>query len=1029
MKLIRKVKLQISKQRYLLLYLQIFGWLLFQTGTSFGQTTKGTTVATENHSVSGKVTDSSKAPIPGVSVYLKGTTIGTITDADGVYSLKNAPANGTLTFSFVGMKNQELPISDRSVINVALEEESVDLQEVVAVGYGTQKKKDLTGSISRVSMGGKEMAAITDISGALQGSTPGLNATAGSNAGEAGSLSIRGKTSLSASDSPLIVVDGIIYNGSIADINVSDIETIDVLKDASSASVYGSRSANGVIAITTKRGSSEKPKINFNSYFGLQDLSNTDKTDVMNGDQYAVRLVDYYYQQSVYNWYKTNPTSADARPVRPDVTNRELVATYLRTEEEQNNYLNKKEVNWVDEVFRVAPVQNYNLSISGKSEKSNYYISTSYLDQQGILLNDKFKRLTFMSRFESKITDWLTIEFNPLFSHRDYSGLNVSADYALLASPLGNKIDGSGNYPVYIAGESYAYHPLGNMLVTDSQPRDNVNLVLKGKVNIPWIKGLKYEVNYSQSYLFSRGYRYIPTSVADGSKVDGSAEKNNSTEKKELVNNMLTYDKIFKNDHRLNITLLQSYEETNGEGTVASAIGFQNETLGYNAIELGTTQTVSSSGYKDNTISYMGRINYTYKDRYLLTATVRRDGYSGFGKNTKFGNFPSASLGWVASEENFLKEVKAINFLKLRASYGINGNQGIGRYASQSTMSSTSTVFDGGTSIGLYASTLGNADLGWEKTASLNAGLDIKILDNRISASVDAYKAKTTDVLVQQSLPTTTGYSNVWTNIGGIENRGIEASLTTENIRNSKLSWRSTFAFSIVRNKITKLYNNITEDLGNSWFVGHSINSIYGYKNIGVWQEADLFNKTIISGYYPGQFKIQDLNDDGAITADKDRKIIGSSDPNYRISLNNELAYKNFSLTIFLNSIQGGNGYYISSNNGSLVAGGTDYAYRLNRTAVRAYWRPDAPVNNAPAMYYNPKIDPGIYQSKSFIRLQDVTLAYTFDKKFLNAVKLDNLKLYVSGKNLYTWTKWSGWDPETNAPMIRSVIGGINISF
>lgn len=1027
MKLIRKVKLQISKQRYLLLYLQIFGWLVFQTGTAFGQTTKGT--ATETHSVSGKVTDTSKAPIPGVSVYLKGTTLGTITDADGGYLVKNVPANGTITFSFVGMKNQELPISGRSVINVALEEESVDLQEVVAVGYGTQKKKDLTGSISRVSMEGKEMSSITDISGALQGSTPGLNATAGSNAGEAGSLSIRGKTSLSASDSPLIVVDGIIFSGSITDINVSDIETIDVLKDASSASVYGSRSANGVIAITTKRGKSEKPKINFNSYFGIQDLSNTDKTKVMNGDQYAVRLVDYYYQQSLYTWYKTNPTSADARPVRPDVANRELVATYLRTAEEQENYLNKKEVNWVDEVFRVAPVQNYNLSISGKSEKSNYYISTSYLDQQGILLNDKFKRLTFMSRFESKITDWLTIEFNPLFSHRDYSGVSADADYALLASPLGNKVNDSGNYPVYIAGESYSYHPLGNLLVTDSQPRDNVNLVFKGKVNIPWVKGLKYEVNYSQSYLFSRGYRYIPTSVADGSKVDGSAEKGNSTEKKELINNMLTYDKIFKNDHRLNITLLQSYEETNGEGTVAKAIGFQNETLGYNAIELGTTQTVSSSGYKDNTISYMGRINYTFKDRYLLTATVRRDGYSGFGKNTKFGNFPSASLGWVASEENFLKEVKAINFLKLRASYGINGNQGIGRYASQSTMSSTSTVFNGGTAIGLYASTLGNADLGWEKTASLNAGLDVKVLDNRISASVDAYKAKTTDVLVQQSLPTTTGYSNVWTNIGGIENRGIEASLTTENIRNSKLSWRSTFAFSIVRNKITKLYNNITEDLGNSWFVGHSINSIYGYKNTGVWQEADLFNKTITSGYYPGQFKIQDLNDDGAITADKDRKIIGSKDPNYRISLNNELTYKNLSLTIFLNSIQGGNGYYIDSNNGSLVAGGTDYAYRLNRTAVRAYWRPDAPVNNAPGMYYNPKIDPGIYQSKSFIRLQDVTLAYTFDKKLLDSIKLDNLKLYVSGKNLYTWTKWSGWDPETNAPMIRSIIGGVNISF
>ncbi len=986
--------------------------------------------ATQQSTIKGVITDAvSGVPLPGVNIVIEGTTTGTVTDVDGKYSIDVPSPNSVLLYSFVGYNTERVEVNSRLSVDVALVPLIESLEEVVVVGYGTQKKKDLTGSVVRMDMDGKELTPTTDLTQVLQGYVPGLNATSGSSAGETGGLSIRGKTSLSASDYPLIVVDGIIFKGSTADLNVNDIQSVDVLKDASAAAVYGYRSANGVIAITTKKGTSEKPQFNFNTYYGFQNLANTERTKVMNAEQYAVRLVDYYYQQDLYDWYETNPINAGDRPVRPDITDKELVASYLRTAEEQENYLAGNEVDWLDEVFQVAPIQSYNLSVSGKTQKTNYYLSTSYTNQEGILLNDKFQRLTFFGRFENKINDWLSIEFDPTYSHRDYSGLSASAGYALQASPLGNMYDEDGNYPVYIAGESYNYHPLGNLLVDDSSPEDFFNLVLKGKVEVPWVRGLRYEINYSKSYTFDRYSRYYPTTVADGSKVDGLAEKENEEEKNWLLNNIITYDRTFADKHKLNLTYLFSRENLYGETSFMEGTGFENEMLGYNSMELAENQEFSTGAYEENTISYMGRINYSYDSRYLLTATIRRDGFSGFGKSKKFGNFPSLSLGWVLSEESFLGNTEWIDFLKLRVSYGINGNQGIGRYYSQSKMGSNSTVFDGATAIGIYSYSLGNSELGWEKTASFNTGIDYNLWDNRISGSIDVYKAETTDVLVERSIPRASGNSSVWTNIGGIENKGIEVSLSADIIRTSDFNWRTSLAYSMVRNKITKLYDDVTEDIGNSWFVGESINAIYGYKNMGVWQEEDLFNGTIIEDYYPGQFKIKDLNEDGEITAEDDREILGSTDANYRFSVNNSFSYKNISFSFFLNSIQGGNGYYMASNTGAVVAGGTDMAYRLNRTAIRDYWRPDNPVNNAPGMYYNPSINPGVYQDKSYIRLQDVTLAYTFSPDMLAKLKINGLKVYVTGKNLYTWTDWSGWDPETGSPMMRSVIGGVNISF
>ncbi|MCL6217679.1 SusC/RagA family TonB-linked outer membrane protein [Zunongwangia pacifica] len=978
--------------------------------------------------IRGTVKDKEGLPLAGVTVQEKNTNNGTVTDFDGKFDLKLNNPQSLIVFSSIGFLNLEMQANLNEPMDVVLTENIDQLQEVVVVGYGTQKKKDLTGAIAHLTLDGKENAPNPNLITALQGIAPGLNATGGSSAGSSGSLSIRGKTSLSASDSPLIVLDGIIYNGSISDLNVNDIAAIDVLKDASAAAVFGSRSANGVIVITTKRGKSDKPVFNFNTYVGVQDLLPTDRTQIMNGEEYAVRLVDYYYQQDLYDWYDSNPTDPSGRPARPDVTNRELVSTYLRTEEEQQNYLNRNEIDWLDEVFQTGLVQSYNLSVSGNSEKTNYYLSGSYTDQEGILKNDNFSRFTLYGKFEYELTDWFDFEFAPQYIHRDYSGISANLSEALTASPLGNKYDENGDLTIFIANESTTYNPLGNLLIADDDQRDFVNLNFKGKFKIPFVKGLKYEINYNKNYYFGHTYRYYPTSEAEGSKVDGYGYKTNSNEKKWLINNILTYNRTF-GIHDLNLTLLHSEEEVTGEGTTASGTNFASEKLGFNALENAETQTASSSAYREFTRSFMGRVSYSLKDRYLLTGTIRRDGFSGFGKDNKWGNFPSASLGWIISEESFLENANSLDYLKLRVSYGINGNQGIGRYKSQSSMATTEYVFDGHTAIGIYSNSLGNQQLGWEKTNSTNVGVDFEFFKNRLSGSIDGYVAKTTDVLVQRDIPRASGNSSVWTNIGGMKNHGFEIALNSINISNSDFTWRSGVNFSLNRNKITKLYEGVTQDIGNGWFVNEPINAIYNYEVNGIWQEEDLFNGNIYDGYYPGQWHIVDQNGDGEIDAENDRTIFGTTDPNYRFSINNSFSYKNFSFSFFINAIQGGDGYYLGSNTSALTAGGTDYAYRQNRSAIRPYWRPDHPVNNAPGMYYNPAIAPSIYQDRSFVRLQDVNLSYKLHDKFIELLGLRNARLYVSGKNLHTWTNWSGWDPEVNNTVFRSVVLGLNADF
>lgn len=1008
--------------------------LMIFSGTAFSQ----------NRTLSGSVSDEKNEPLPGVSILVKGTQTGTTTDIDGKFSINLTQQNPVLVFSFVGYVSQEIVIANQSELNVKLESDTKALDELVVVGYGTMKKSDLTGSVVRLNLAEKQNQPNVNLLQALSGAAPGINIEARGGANAEPSFSIRGQNSLSASGSPLIVIDDIIYNGSINDINVNDVETIDVLKDASAVSVYGSRSANGVIIITTKSGKSDKPVISFDTYHGFQTMTNNPMR-VMNGDEFAERLLDWNYQSNLYKWYATNPTSAENRPVRPDASNREVVAGNLLTQEERDNYLAGRSIDWVDAVLRKGSMKNYNLNISGKNgDKLKYFVSGGYTDIDGIQINDQFKRLTLRSNLETNVNSWLKMSLNTAYAYTDESGIPASLTNARVASPLANNHIGQPDYDIFLGGELFQQYPLVNTYIDNSHKTNQLQLTGRAKIEVPWVKGLTYDLNYSNRFAFENNNTYHNYNTPEGVSLKGLATKIPAQNRDWILNNIVNYQRSF-DKHNVNLTLLYTREQRTGSNSTLTAQGFDNEALGYNNMGLGTVAKVASTAWDENSIGLMARLNYSFNSRYILTGTFRRDGYSGFGRNNKWANFPSLSFAWVFSDEDFAKG-NGNYYGKLRLSYGVNGNQGIGRYSSLSRVAASYYVYGENPSVGLYPSQLGNSNLSWETTKSVNLGWDYGFLNNRITGSVDVYRSNTTDVLVKRQLPPTAGYPNVWANLGGIQNKGIDIMLNSKNLT-GELKWETGFVFSLNRSKITRLYGNGNDaDPGNQWFVGEPITAIYDYKmSGGVWTEEELFNKQIpYAGWYPGQFRYEDLNGDNQITPDKDRKVIGSKAPNYRFSISNNFSYKGFALSFMFNSIQGGNGFFLGDN-AENISPRYYMSQRMNNSAINAYWRPDAPTTNTTGIYNNPIRQSGIYQSRSFVRLQDVSVSYSLSPSVLQTLKLANCTVYLSAKNPYVWTKWQGWDPEVfgykdtdvklvdndviDKPLMRSFVAGLRFSF
>lgn len=976
----------------------------------------------QQKSITGKVTDASGTSLPGVSVVVKGTTIGTITDGNGNYSLSNVPQNATVQFSFVGMKQQETTVAGKSVINVSLEEDSIGIEEVVAVGYGSVKKSDLTGTISNVKTEKTKDIPNTNVLQSLQGRVAGLNVVTPDRPGEDPSVGIRGINSISAGNRPLIVVDGIIYNGSLNDFNVNDIESIDVLKDASAAAVYGSRSSNGVIIITSKMGKTEKPVFDFSSYYGVSDP--TYLIPIKDGPGYIQKILDF-----------RTAIKLEADPNK--------IENYL-TASEAENYKNGKTVNWYDKIIKNGITQNYSLNVSGRTDKTDYYLSGTYYDQEGIVDNDNYKRITLKANFTNKITDWYTISLKTAFSSMDYSGVPAGLYYGL--SPYGTywEDESKGTYKKYPMEDPFFTHPMWNMMIDNKDLRTSLLGTFSSELNVPFVKGLKWTLNYSTNLRNQKVKNFwdnnMPT--GGGTTSNGVAQKEILDNYDWTLDNIVNYKRKFLDAHSIDLTLLYSREYQSYEQTLAKGSDFFNQGLGYNSLDLAMVQQVRSDLQDQNSVAYMARLNYIFNSKYLLTATVRRDGFSGFAAGNKYAIFPSVALAWTVTNEEFLQNVDWLNLIKLRISYGENGNQSLGRYQTLARIANSQYVFgDGGSTVTTsYLGSMANNQLSWEITRVKNLGIDFGILKNVLTGTVDAYSSNTFNILLNRNIPATSGYSTVWTNIGEVHNEGVEITLNSVNLNKKGFTWETGFTFSLNRNKIVHLLGEDLDgdgkeddNLANSWFIGKPLGVIYGYQTDGIYQLTDT---NIPVGFSPGDFRLVDTDGIDGLTPE-DRTILGSTLPNYIFSLSNTLQYKNWSLYFLINSVQGGgkDNYYVGNNMAMNNVNNqfSTWTERFNVVDV-PYWTPENPSNEYSKINYIPNRPHPYMEDRSFVRLQDINFSYTLNKIQLEKIKLQGLRIYVSGKNLYTWTKWSGYDPETSAsigdfPMLRTFALGIDFKF
>ncbi|WP_236978956.1 SusC/RagA family TonB-linked outer membrane protein [Membranihabitans maritimus] len=975
--------------------------------------------------VNGSVQDASGEPVIGATILVKGTTNGTTTDIDGQYELANVGADTVLVFSYVGMKSQEVMVNAQNRIDVVLEEGAIGLEEVVVVGYGTQRKSDLTGSIASADIEAFRESPNVNIMQSLQGSVPGVQIGQVNQAGEEPSIQVRGQSTLNGSTSPLIVVDGIIFRGRIADLNPADIASVDVLKDASSKAIYGAQAANGVILITTKEGKvSQKPTIQYSGSISTQNP--TVDARILNREEVLQKIKDIEYRNAYLGPGYTEPN--------PDweFDQSELLPKLLSGIENGTDY------DWWGALTSPGHIMNHVLSISGGSENTNYYLSGGYTDQKGFILNDNYSRATARINIETDLTNWLTVGTNTYASFADFSGVypNING-ISRGTSPLVAPKDQNGELIVNHLGDNNV-NPFLNAQADDRDLNNRVSGNLFAKIKVPQIKGLSYQLNFNNNLnWFSHS-----TSNIYGAGLSGAASKAHASNYDVMLDNILTYNREF-NNHSVNFTLVAGYNKVKFDRTYAGGENIPNLSLSYNSLEQSIIREINSDAWEQVSTYQMGRFNYNFKNRYILTGTLRRDGFSGFSANNKFGLFPSLGAGWVVSEESFFS-MPNINFLKIRASYGQNGNQAA-RYSSLArVLSSESNHYvygDGsGTSLGLSPASLANSDLSWETSTGLNLGVDFGVINERVRGNIEYYSTATTDLLWDLRLPQITGFSQITTNLGRIENRGFEVSLQTIPVQKKNFRWNLNLNFSRNQNKIVELLqldNNgdgKEDDLvASGLFIGESIGTIYGYEIDGIWQ----VNDEIQEGFSPGTYRIVDQNNDGAISASDDRVILGRSEPAFRFGIQNTFRYKGLSLRIFVNSIQGGKNGYLGANHPSGVAGTPGTAQNSNWFTFYDYWSTLNPDGKYPRTWEAAQIKPSQYFSRSFVRLQDLSLSYSFKKSTLEQIGINNTKIYVSGKNVLTLTKWDGWDPETNQgignanafPLMKAYTLGLDISF
>ncbi|WP_436489558.1 SusC/RagA family TonB-linked outer membrane protein [Chitinophaga sp. ARDCPP14] len=955
----------------------------------------------QDKAIHGRVTGDGGDPVLGASVAIKGTNKGQTTNANGEFSLV-AAKGAVLIISSIGYASQEIRVEDNTTIKVQLTAATKDIGEVVVVGYGTQRKKDLTGAVASVNLETLREAPNTNIGQYLQGTVPGLNVGIATVAGGTPPISIRGRVTLNGNQNVLIILDGIQYTGSLSYINPDDIATIDVLKDASSTAVYGAQASNGVILITSRKGKiNQKPRIAFstsytNQYPTVGNLKPYDREGYLN-----------YLKEAFYDKAYLGP---DYTTPNPNFKIEDVADNSIRSPQGgllPNNY------DWFGEGTNTGTIGETNLSISGGGDRVTYLLSGSLVEQKGFIINDKFKRKSIRANIETRPLSWWKVGLLSSAAFINQDGAEPSFGSLQRMTPLIVPYDTSGKL-IPFPMNTLEPNPFTTYNVDDYDRTNYYFANIYTDIDFPFLKGLNYRMNFGNNYRLSK---HFFSSIYDAGQT-GRAYKEFQDYYDYTFDNILTYSKTF-GSHDITATLLYGAVGRKFNSTLSEARGFPRLTLSYNNLSQGNIQLAQSDAWEENLAYQMARVNYKFRDKYLLTAILRRDGFSGFAKNNKYGTFPVLALGWIASEENFMKGVTPFNYLKLRAGYGVTGNQ-TSRYTSiaRVTTSAAYVYGDGGTTaFGQQVASLGNDNLKWERTKGMNVGVDFAAFNSRLSGSLDYYRNNTYDLLYSVAIPGVTGFSNIYTNLGQIRNAGFEAALNYNVIDKKDFKWSATFNFSANNNKIVTLTgvdangDGKEDDLvSSSLFVGKSIRAIYDYKLDGIYQ----LNDTRIPGFPVGSVRIVDQNKDNDITQQADRVFLGRQEPAYRMSLLQTFSYKAFTLTLFLNSVQGGKDGYLGNNNPSFFR--EDNSIRVNNLQGIDFWSPSNPTGKYPRNISGSraKIEPNMYQDRSFVRLQDVSLSYNLATSLLKKFKAQSINLYVSGKNLYTWTNWEGWDPEAN---------------
>lgn len=984
------------------------------------------TKRSQKRTIAGTVTEAATGePLVGVSIKLKNTPgIGTITDIDGKFSIE-VTNNTELIFSYVGCKTLTLLVGNQNRMDVKMQSDTELLDEVVVVGYGTQRKVDLTGSVQRVNLETVKNAPNASLTSSLQGAIPGLNIGQVNTAGGSASIQVRGQSTLNGSQNVLIVLDGIIYNGSMASINPADVESVDVLKDASSKAIYGASAANGVILITTKKGKKQsKPMINVNMTLSTQ--SPAKRLHPKNREEKIRSIYDYYWNQGGYTQDANGNYS-----VNPDFD----VASKIEASQVAG-YNNGTDYNWLDEGTQDSYYMNYQISLSNSTEKTNFYISGGYTKQEGWVANDSFDRKNVRINLETKVLDWLTIGTRSFGSFMNYSGASPSLRDLYLYSPMNTPYDESGEM-IYIPNGTLT-NPFVCFDADDRDLNNSLSALAYASIDVPYIKGLNYRFNWGNNYKWNQHYY----SNVWGSNHKGNAYKNTSSTYDYTIDHILSYKTTLAEKHHLDLTAVFGLRKQTYEYTTANGEQYTDLSLSYNSLEQAVIQKIGSDAWQEQYMYQMARVNYNYADKYLITTTLRRDGFSGFSENHRYGLFPSVALGWVISNEEFFK-ADAIDNLKLRVSYGSNGNL-TNRYSTLAKMGTSSYVFGDGssTSYAQYVSSMAS-DLKWESTQGMNYGFDLSLWNNRLSIAFDYYNMNTKNLLWNVNIPNITGFGSIPSNIGQINNKGVEISINGDLIRQKELKWNIGLNFSKNKNKIVKLLGDLDgdgheDDLpASGLFIGESINAIYDYNIQGLWSIEDEKNGLIPSGTYVGCEKIEDLNEDGKIDASNDRKILGTKDPSFRMSMTHMVTFKNWTLTALFNSVVGGSKSYLGANNAlaDLANNSGDNFIKHNMFSEIDYWRPDNQNAEYRAPIRVPSVQPSYWKNRSFVRLQDLSLTYNFGAPTLRKLGLQALALSATGKNLFTITSWKGWDPETgdglvNAyPVMKSISLGLNVTF